>query len=239
MGEDIHLAIVDDHLELVESLQDAFELEGYTVLPFLDALPMIRYVKKNGLPHLALIDLNLPYMHGFELSRELKKFGDIPIIFISGEKETKTVVDGLSSYADDYVIKPFEIEELVARVRRVLSRIPNFHYVYAPVIDVDEWLSVELGRGKLRVGDRHILLTPTESGLLGVLIRNAGTVVTAETLISRVWPTEDAYIFEETLRVHMHRLRRKLEPDLRQPKYIITERGVGYRFIALETPIQS
>jgi DNA-binding response OmpR family regulator len=225
------LLIVDDDEDLLLLLKDTFEAEGFNVRTLRDGKQVMRYVQQNGLPHLALIDLKLPRMHGFELSDKLKALGDVPIVFISTEGQTDTVVRGLKDYAEDYVTKPFEVPVLVARVHRVLSRIVDFEYTQPPVVQVDNQLSVDFGKSRLIIGDRTETLTPTEATLLHILMRNAGSVVTSDTLIARVWPREEVY--EETLRVHMHRLRRKIEPDFRHPQYIKTERGVGYRFVAI------
>ncbi|MBN1680508.1 MAG: response regulator transcription factor [Anaerolineae bacterium] len=222
------LVIVDDDQDIVWWLRDLFEAEGYDVETFIDAPPMLRYVQKHGLPHLALIDLKLPAMHGFELSEQLKSMGDVPIVFITSNDQVETVVHGLMRYADDYVIKPIEGRELVARVYRVLSRMLDFNYTKTPVIVIDDYLSVDFGSRSVTLGDRSVSLTPTEMNLLHILMRNAGRVVASETLIARVWPND--VVYEDTLRVHMHRLRRKIEPESRRSIYIRTERGVGYRF---------
>jgi DNA-binding response OmpR family regulator len=223
------IAIVDDDRRLVQLVKETFEAEGYEVSVFFDGLPFLRNVQDHGLPHLALIDLHLPSMHGFDLSKKLKALGDVPIVFISNESEVETIIDGLRRFADDYVTKPFDIRELAIRVQRILSRIPNFEYVHSPVTQIDERLGVDFGNSCLLINEQSIMLTPIEANLLHILIQNAGQVVPSDTLIARVWPSEEVY--EETLRVHMHRLRRKLEPDYRHPKYIQTERGVGYYFV--------
>lgn len=226
--------VVEDDVEVARLVKDALEHAGFDVVPFFDGPQVINYVKEYGLPHIALIDLTLPKMHGFDLSRELKNLGDVPIIFISTEGESETVIEGLNRYAEDYVVKPFDYEVLAARVRRVLTRVANFDYARLPVIRVDEHVSVDLGRNMLTVeGEQHDL-TPTEARLLHILIRNKGRAVSSDTLIARTWPLEQ--VFEETLRVNIHRLRRKLEPDYRHPAYILTERNVGYSFIDFEPP---
>jgi DNA-binding response OmpR family regulator len=115
----------------------------------------------------------------------------------------------------------------------VLSRIVDFDYARSPLIRVDERVAVDFGNSKLVVENRPVMLTPTEANLLHILLRNAGRVVTSDMLIARVWPADEVY--EDTLRVHMHRLRRKIEADVRHPKYIQTERGVGYRFMQVGT----
>jgi DNA-binding response OmpR family regulator len=226
----IKLAVVEDDPDLAALLRMNLEAAGFQVSTFGDALPFLRHVREYGLPHLVLLDLVLPSMHGFEVSERLKALGDVPIIIISTQDEVKTIVKGLVNYADDYITKPFEIEVLVARIRRVLSRIPDFSYAQAPIVRIDDRLSVDFGRSRLMIGTQTIALTPTEASILHILIRNTGHVVAVETLIARVWPGQEVY--EDTLRVHMHRLRRKLEPDAHHPRYIQTAHGSGYSFTA-------
>lgn len=224
-----HVAIVDDDTRLTEIVQEELEADGYQVSTFSCAETFLRHVSRQGLPHLVLIDLGLPDMDGFALSDRLKALGDVPIIFISAQKEADMVVRGLVQYAEDYVRKPFDPRELAARVYRVLSRIPGFDYTESRLVRIDEWLAVDFGQRVLFAGERELPLTRTEANLLHVLLRNANQVVPARVLISRVWPLQDVY--EETLRVHMHRLRQKIEPDPANPQYLLTERGVGYRFV--------
>jgi DNA-binding response OmpR family regulator len=182
----------------------------------------------RGLPHIALIDLGLPSMHGFELSSRLKAMADVPIIFVTASNDTDTVVQGLKKYAEDFIVKPFELRELEARVQVVLARMPSLDYASEPIIRVDEFLSIDFAHNQIVLNSTRTALTPTESILLHVLLRNAGRVVENRMLIARVWPSEEVY--EDTLRVHMHRLRRKLESDSHHPHYIRTERGIGYMF---------
>jgi DNA-binding response OmpR family regulator len=226
---EMRIAIVDDDHRLVQMVKEAFELEGYQVSSFFDGVFFLRHIAAHGLPHLAIIDLHLPSMHGFDVSRKLKALGDVPIVFISNEDEVETIIDGLRQFADDFVTKPFDIRELLIRVQRILSRVRSFDYLNHPITAVDERLSIDFGKGCLLIDGEPVALTPIEANLLYVLIQNAGSVVTSEALIARAWPAEP--VFEETLRVHMHRLRRKVEEDYRAPRYIQTERGVGYCFI--------
>ncbi len=229
LPEETHIAIVEDDEFLRGQVKEAFEAEGFFVTAFHDAIPFMRHVHEYGLPHLALIDLKLPAQHGFQLSEELKALGDVPIVFITSEKEADTIIKALTKYADDYVTKPFAMGVLVARVVRVLSRVPHFDYARSPVIHVDDWLSIDFAKGRLLLpGSQVVPLTPTEANLLYILVGNRDRVVSSDVLLARVWPFEEVY--EDTLRVHMHRLRGKLEPDRRQPRYIHTVRGIGYLF---------
>lgn len=222
------ILLVEDDPLIVGQVTDYMSAHGYDVSAFQDAPDAIKYLKQSGLPHIALVDLGLPSMHGFELSSKIKAMGDVPIVFISALKDTDTVVQGLKRYADDFVVKPFELRELEARIQTVLSRMPSLDYASQPVVRIDDHLSIDFAHNRISVGSKTHTLTPTESILLHVLLRNAGRVVENRLLIARVWPSEDVY--EDTLRVHMHRLRRKLESDSHHPHYIRTERGIGYMF---------
>lgn len=223
-----HVAIVDDDETLADLIREGLEMEGYQALTFADAATFLQYIRQHGLPHLALIDLSLPDMDGFTLSSRLKALGDVPIIFISGHKEVDTVVKGLQQYAEDYVRKPFDMRELTARIYRVLSRIPSLPEPQSRIIRIDDWLAVDFGQSLLYAGKRTLPLTPIEANILHILLRSAEQPVPARMLLSRVWPGQNVY--EDTLRVHMHRLRRKVEPNPRRPQYILTVRGVGYCF---------
>jgi DNA-binding response OmpR family regulator len=220
--------VVEDDVNISKLISDYLSTHGYDVAAFLDGPDAIDYVKQEGLPHIALVDLALPTMHGFELSNKLKSMGDVPIIFVTSTSDTDTIVQGLKRYADDFIVKPFDLRELEARVQTVLSRMPSLDYASQPIIRVDDHLSIDFAHNRITIAGKHHSLTPTESILLHVLLRNAGRVVENRLLIARVWPSEDVY--EDTLRVHMHRLRRKLESDSHHPHYIRTERGIGYMF---------
>ncbi|MGB1285576.1 MAG: response regulator transcription factor [Aggregatilineales bacterium] len=220
--------LIEDEETVSQLIVDFLGKNGYDVTAFSDGPEALEYVRQRGLPHIALLDLGLPSMHGFELASHLKAMADVPIIFVTSSGDTDTIVQGLKKYAEDFIVKPFELRELEARVQVVLSRMPSLDYASEPVIKVDEHLNIDFAHNRIVVNGKSIGLTPTESILLHVLLRNAGRVVENRMLIARVWPTEE--VFEDTLRVHMHRLRRKLEADSHHPHYIRTERGVGYMF---------
>lgn len=220
--------VIEDDPSISKLISDYMTTHGYEVTAVDDGPEAIRHIKQRGLPHVALIDLTLPTMNGFELSSKLKSMGDVPIIFVTSTSDTDTIVQGLKKYAEDFIVKPFNTRELEARVQAVLNRMPSLDYASEPTIKIDEHLSIDFAHNQITVGRDTYSLTPTESILLHVLLRNAGRVVENRVLISRVWPSEDVY--EDTLRVHMHRLRRKLESDSHHPHYIRTERGIGYAF---------
>jgi DNA-binding response OmpR family regulator len=154
------------------------------------------------------------------------------VIMLTGVDNEDTIVDGLDRYAEDYIVKPFNNRELAARVRRVLRRFGDVQTTSSSAeVVVDDSLKINFGQHWADVRGVRQELTPTESKLLHMLVRHAGQVLTTDSLLARVWsPDEEVYV--EGLRVHMRRLREKIEPDASRPTYILTERGVGYRFKA-------
>ncbi len=222
------ILMIEDDPGISKLVTDYLTKNGYEVIAMSDGPEALDHIKQRGLPHIALVDLMLPTMHGFEVSSRLKAMADVPIIFVTSTSDTDTIVQGLKKYAEDFIVKPFELRELEARIQVVLARMPSLDYASEPIIHIDDKLSIDFAHNRIIVNNKPIGLTPTESILLHVLLRNAGRVVENRMLIARVWPNEDVY--EDTLRVHMHRLRRKLEHDSHHPHYIRTERGVGYMF---------
>ncbi len=211
-----------------KSIAGFLESHTYQVNTFADAPPALEYLQREGLPSIVLLGMNLPSMSGFATAKRLKLMADVPIIFMMSRTDRQYLVEGLKKYAEDFVIKPVELHELETRIQIVLERLPTLDYGDEPVIRIDAHLSIDFAQNRAFVAGRTVRLTPTESVLLHVLLRHAPRVVQNNALLARVWPTEEVY--EDTLRVHMHRLRRKLEADSHHPRYIRTERSVGYRF---------
>jgi len=185
-------------------------------------------ISASGLPHLAVVDLNMPVMSGFEFCELVQRFCDLPVIILTAIDAEEVVIKGIERYAEDYITKPFSPREVVARVLRVLRRIGDFAYTLEPVVRIDDHLAVDFAHQTAIVGGRTATLTPTETKLLYILMRNGGRTVTNDFLLRRLWPMEE--IYEDTLRVHVRRLRQKIERDASEPGYVLTERGVGYRF---------
>ena len=222
------ILLVEDDPNINKLIGDYMSAHNFEVIGFSDGPEALEYVGLRGLPHIALIDLTLPTMHGFDVSSRLKAMADVPIIFITATSDTDTIVTGLKKYAEDFIVKPFELRELEARIQVVLARMPSLDYANEPIIRVDDHLSIDFAHNRITLRGQTTSLTPTESVLLHVLLRNAARVVENRLLIARVWP--DEVVYEDTLRVHMHRLRRKLEADSHHPHYVRTERGIGYIF---------
>ena len=154
----------------------------------------------------------------------------MPIIMLTAVNNEETIIEGLEQYAEDYIIKPFNPSELVARVNRVLRRMGDYSYTLDSTTKIDDRLVINFPNREAIIDGKPTSLTPTESKLLFILVRNAGRIVTTEFLLNRIWPLQDAQ--EDRLHVHVHRLRRKIEVNPNQPDYIVAERGTGYRFNA-------
>lgn len=221
---------VDDNPYTLRILEHALSKAGFEVIAVTSAEEGLTIIERRGLPHLAIVDLNMPGLNGIEFSRKVHEFSDLPIIMLTAVNEEATIVQSIEEFAEDYMIKPFSPGELVARVRRVLRRIGDFGYTLDPLTRVDNRLQVDFANRQAMVAGTYQSLTPTEAKLLYVLMRNAGQIVTTDFLLRRIWPLDEA--FEDRLHVHVHRLRRKIETDPSDPYYVVSERGVGYRFPA-------
>jgi len=189
-----------------------------------------QWINREGLPHLILIDLHLSGLDGWNFSEEMYQIANTPIILISeaGSNSTETALAALK-HADDFVRRDYATsEELGMRIKRVLSRIQDFSYATGPQIKITDWLSVDHVKRQIIVNGEARTLTPTENALLGVLLAHRGSVVDADTLIKRVWQLDPSIKDRNALRVHMHRLRNKIEPDPNNPFMITTTRGNGY-----------
>ncbi len=217
---------VDDNPQTLEILERSLGKAGFEVSSFASAKAGLQAIQRHGLPHLALVDIHMPGMDGFEFSRTLHRFCDLPIIMLTAVDTEETIIEAINEFAEDYVVKPFSPGELVARVRRVLMRMGDFSYTSGPVTEVNEQLQVDFPNRKAFVNGKSKPLTPIETKLLYILLKNAGRTVSNDFLLRRIWPLESA--FEDRLRVHMHRLRKKIEPN--GARFITVERGEGYRF---------
>ncbi|MCZ7539085.1 MAG: response regulator transcription factor [Anaerolineae bacterium] len=224
------ILVVDDEPRMIGFIRMNLELEGYQVLEAhtgVQALEMIR----TQLPDLVLLDVMMPTLDGFETLRMLREFSSIPVIMLTAKGEEDDKVYGLELGADDYVTKPFGSRELSSRVRAVLRRaeMPSTSPDQA-ILKIDDRLSVDFNRREVIVNGEHIKLRPTEYRLLYHLIENAGWTVPHEQLLAKVWGYEYR---DEThyVRLYVNYLREKIEEDPSNPKYILTERGVGYRFV--------
>ena len=222
---------VDDNTFTLRIVQHTLEQAGFQVTTAVSGKDALKIINRHGIPHLAIVDLHMPVMSGFEFCHAVREFSDMPIIMLTAVNSEDTIIQGIEQYAEDYIIKPFNPNELVARVKRVLRRMGDYTYTLDSTTRIDERLMVNFPNREALVEGETISLTPTETKLLYILVRNAGRIVTTEFLLNRIWPLQDAQ--EDRLHVHVHRLRRKIEVNPNEPGYIIAERGIGYRFNAI------
>lgn len=220
------ILVVDDAAETRLTLSLRLQREGFLVTTASSGPDALQAIEREGLPHLVILDIMMPDMDGFGFASELRKYGDIPIIFVTAVTDTDTKVEGINQFAEDYVTKPFDFSELVARIRRVLSRsVPE--QSMDPELVIDENLSVNFSRQYAVVREEQIPLTPTENRILRTLYSNRGRVISPTFLLAKAWdPVRQGSV--ESLWVHVRRLRAKIEDDPNNPRYVTTVRGQGY-----------
>lgn len=180
-------------------------------------------------PQLVLLDIMMPAMDGLEVCKRLRELSDVPIIFLTAKTEKETVIKGLELGADDYVTKPVDADILHARIRSQLRRMPKADTKDELLFD-DGHLKINLMTREVFSSDEEVQLTPKEFSLLSVMAREAGRVITREDLVKKAWNDEYAESIDN-LKLYIHYLRKKIETSPARPKYILTSRGVGYRFI--------
>jgi two-component system KDP operon response regulator KdpE len=221
--------VVDDEPRMIRFIRMNLELEGYHVVEAGNGIEALDQVRKH-MPDLVIMDIMMPKMDGFETLHLLREISTVPVILLTVKGEEEDRIRGLELGADDYVTKPFSPRELVSRVNAVLRRADWPAPAPRTILDIDDRLSVDFNRHQVLVNGERVDLRPTEYRLLTHLIQNAGWVVPHETLLAKVWGYEYR---DEThyLRLYINYLRKKIEEYPSDPKYILTERGVGYRFI--------
>jgi two-component system KDP operon response regulator KdpE len=217
--------VVDDEPQILRALHINLEARGYDVDTALDGRAALAAAGRHP-ADLVILDLGLPDMEGIDVIHGLRGWSHVPIIVLSGRAGSTDKIEALDAGADDYITKPFNIDELVARLRAVARRVTdvNDH----PQVQIGEH-TVDLARYIVTGPHGEVRLTPTEWQLLEILIRNAGKLVTQRQLLTQIWGP--SYVGESNyLRVHMTHLRHKLEAEPANPRYLITEPGMGYRF---------
>jgi two-component system KDP operon response regulator KdpE len=227
--KDRRILVVDDEERMVRFIRLNLEYDGFQVTEAFNGTQAIKKIRSN-LPDLILLDIMLPDVDGFEVLRMIREISTVPVIMLTAKGEEEDRVRGLEMGADDYVTKPFSPRELVSRVRAVLRRTEMVGGSTHGLIEVDDRLKIDFDRREVWVEGELVKLRPTEYRLLYHLVRNAGWVVTHDQLLAKVWGYE--YRDEpHYVRLYINYLRKKLEKDPANPRYILTERGVGYRFV--------
>ena len=223
------ILVVDDEQRMIHFIRMNLDLEGFAVHEAYDGKDALDQVRKV-IPDLVILDVMMPKMDGFETLALLRETSNVPVIMLTARGEEDDRVRGLELGADDYVTKPFSPRELVSRVRAVLRRVEPPKGGSGEAIQVNGRLRIDFDRHEIFVNDELVKLRPTEYRLLYHLVQNAGWVVSHDQLLAKVWGYE--YQSEtHYLRLYVNYLREKLESDPRDPKYILTERGVVYRFV--------
>ncbi|MFQ5813028.1 MAG: response regulator transcription factor [Anaerolineae bacterium] len=231
-AEDKLILIVDDEPRMIKFIRLNLDLEGYRVSKASNGLEALDKVRQE-LPDLVLLDVMMPEMNGFETLERIREISNVPVIMLTVKAEEEDKVRGLELGADDYVTKPFSPRELSSRIKAVLRRTAMPSPVEKTVLRIDDDLFIDFNRREVMVRGERVKLRPTEYRLLYHLVNNAGWVMTHEMLLSKVWGyayRDDSHL----LRVYITYLRQKIEPDPSNPRYIFTERGVGYRFVDFE-----
>jgi DNA-binding response OmpR family regulator len=226
---DRRILVVDDEERMVRFIRLNLEHDGFRVITAYNGMQAINKVRSD-LPDLILLDVMMPDMDGFEVLKIIRESNSVPVIMLTAKGDEDDRVRGLELGADDYVTKPFSPRELVGRVKAVLRRTEPATTTLHGLINVDSRLKLDFDRREVWLDGNLVQLRPTEYRLLYHLVQNAGWVLTHDQLLTKVWGYE--YRDEpHYVRLYINYLRQKLEKDPANPKYILTERGVGYRFI--------
>lgn len=231
------ILVVDDDKDIVGAIAKLLEMEGYKVIKAYDGLEALEKLTENSI-QLILIDVMMPKLDGFSTMMKIRATENIPILVLSAKSEDTDKVLGLSMGADDYITKPYNPMELVARVRSNLRRYMQLGAIdTANKTDIIEnktdiieigGLELDTQAKSLKVDGEPVKLTATELKILELLMKNAGRIFSAEEIYSKVW-NEDAYAVENTVMVHIRHIREKIEINPREPKYLKVVWGIGYK----------
>jgi len=218
--------VVDDEERIIRFVRLHFETQGARVIESHDGRVALDMVRQH-LPDLVVLDVRMPGMDGFETLRALRGVSDVPVIMLTVQADEADRIRGLDLGADDYLAKPFSPGELVSRAQAVLRRVQS--PADRQLVEVDEDLAIDFGTREVIARGERVKLRPTEWRLLYHLVQNAGWLLTHDMILAKVWGPE--YLGQDNyVRLYVTYLRQKIEPDLSHPRYILTERGVGYRF---------
>jgi len=222
------ILVVDDDPVLSELVSYILRAEGYEAIVANDGEDGLRKFQATQ-PDLVVLDVTMPEMDGFEVCKRIRTVASTPIIMLTAQGSEEAVVRGLDLGADDYVTKPFQLKPLMARVRANLRRVNAPQPHYGKVTYQDDYITIDLESHKVLIKGEPVKLTPTEYKLLAVLVKNRGRILEFRQLLEQVWGFE--YIDDiDYLRVYIWHLRRKVEPDPKNPTYLHNELSIGYRF---------
>jgi DNA-binding response OmpR family regulator len=224
----ITVLVVDDEPRLRDVVRMNLEIEGYHVVEASTGYEALERLR-DELPDLIVLDVMMPEMDGFTALKQIREVSTVPVIMLTVRNDERDKIRGLDLGADDYMLKPFSTPELLSRVKAVLRRTFLPALTRRARVEVDDDLTIDFDRREVIVRGQHVTLRPTEARLLFHLVNNAGRLLSHETLLAKVWGREyrdeDHYV-----RLYITYLRQKIERDPAHPEYIVTERGMGYRF---------
>jgi len=226
MPDPAHILIVDDEPQITRVLRTSLSAQGYDIR-VANSGEMALEIMKDWQPNLIITDLSMPSIDGVQLTRSVRAASTVPIIVLSVRDKERQKVEALDAGADDYITKPFGMNELLARVRANLRRVPTDGKPN-PVIEIGDF-HIDTAARKVTVLHREVRLTPKEFDLLVYMARHPGKVITHRTLLGAIWGGQSTDQVEY-LRVFVGQLRKKLELDAASPRYLVTEPWVGYRF---------
>ncbi len=225
-----NILVVDDDKEIVGAIAKLLDLEGFSVERAYDGLEAVRILREKDI-HLIILDIMMPRLDGLSATMKIREEKNIPIILLSAKTEDSDKIIGLSMGADDYVTKPFYPPELIARVKSQLRRyihLGNYQSDFRKGILTNGGLELDTEAKQLSVDGEPVKLTATEFKIVELLMSNTGIVFSAEKIYERVW-NEEAYSVENTVMVHIRRIREKIEINPREPKYLKVVWGIGYK----------
>lgn len=222
------ILIVEDDKKTASLVALYLEREGFETIIAYDGQQALELARRHH-PIFVILDLMLPLIDGWEVCRQLRQSSDVPILILSAREEEVDRVSGLTLGADDYMVKPFSPRELVARIKAILRR-GRLATTKDQKLLSYEGLILDQEKRKVMLNDRLIVLTPHEFNLLQTLMALPGKVFTREELLSRLYPRHEAIVIDRVVDVHIGKLRQKIEKDPSDPQFILTVRGIGYKF---------
>ena len=229
------ILIVDDEEDIADLISYNLEKEGFATIKANDGGSVLKIVKTQK-PDLLILDLMLPHMNGLDICRVIRanpEIAYVPVIMLTAKGDEVDKIIGLEIGADDYITKPFSVKELVARVRTVLRRSQEREKLSVKEIFEYDGLTINYGSCAVHVSGRPVTLSPTELKLLFFLSRNPGRVYSRDQILNNVWG-DDTFITDRAVDVHVRRLRSQVEKDIENPRYILTVRGFGYKFVEVK-----
>lgn len=227
--KDRKILLVDDEIEILNFVYKSFDKEGFNRVFKASSIREAEEIIRNNQPHLLILDIMLPDGDGLDLFREIKRCSDVPVIFLTAKDEDTDKLIGLGLGADDYITKPFVVKELIFRAQAVLRRTYREEVVKDIIINLGN-IKVDMAENLVYQGEKRVSLTATERKILFKLYENKNMVVTADALSEAVWGDEpDGY--EQSLMMHISRLRSKIEEVPSNPKCLITMKGIGYKLL--------